>query len=266
MKTNNHSSKGVNAHTIRCGLSLLVIVGVVVIPWTQQESTTLLLWYGYKKKNMNWTIFIIAIIILIWLHHLYQKKIDIEERKANVSSCSTIPPWISLRQKFKSYLDFKVIKESASSLLIANNKGEEFYFQMVATNNIIVYRVNGIIKKEWKFPFWVHENIMYHDIDQFYKKELLKKALQPNIPSVTWKVKEERMFTQEEIDAVSQAIVVASQYGNSVEFTMKLGGRCAYIPLDKSSNISVGEIVDMKQAKLLTLEKEGESNIVRVKI
>ena len=74
------------------------------------------------------------------------------------------------------------------------------------------------------------------------------------------------MFTQEEIDAVSQAIVVASQYGNSVEFTMKLGGRCAYIPLDKSSNISVGEIVDMKQAILLTLEKEGESDIVRVKI
>lgn len=81
-----------------------------------------------------------------------------------------------------------------------------------------------------------------------------------------WNLKSERHFTQEEIDAVSQAIVVASQYGNSVEFTMKLGGRCTYIPLDKSSNITVGEIVDMKQAKLLTLEKEGESDIVRVKI
>lgn len=81
-----------------------------------------------------------------------------------------------------------------------------------------------------------------------------------------WSLKSERYFTQEEIDAVSQAIVVASQYGNSVKFTMKLGGRCTYIPLDKSSNISVGEIVDMKQAKLLTLEKEGESNILRVKI
>ena len=34
LKTNNHSSKQVNAHTIRCGLSLFVIVGVVVIPWT----------------------------------------------------------------------------------------------------------------------------------------------------------------------------------------------------------------------------------------
>ena len=81
-----------------------------------------------------------------------------------------------------------------------------------------------------------------------------------------WRLKSERYFTQEEIDEVSHAIVVPSQYGNSVEFTMKLGGRCTYIPLDKGSNITVGEIVDMKQAILLTLEKEGESDIVRVKI
>ena len=81
-----------------------------------------------------------------------------------------------------------------------------------------------------------------------------------------WSLKSERYFTQEEIDEVSHAIVVPSQYGNSVEFTMKLGGRCTYIPLDKGSNITVGEIVNMKQAILLTLEKEGESDIVRVKI
>ena len=81
-----------------------------------------------------------------------------------------------------------------------------------------------------------------------------------------WSLKSERYFTQEEIDEVSHAIVVPSQYGNSVEFTMKLGGRCTYIPLDKGSNITVGEIVDMKQAILLTLEKEGESGIVRAKI
>ena len=81
-----------------------------------------------------------------------------------------------------------------------------------------------------------------------------------------WSLKSERYFTQEEIDEVSHAIVVPSQYGNSVEFTMKLGGRCTYIPLDKGSNITVGEIVDMKQAILLTLEKEGESDMVRVKI
>lgn len=54
LKTNNHSSKEVNAHTIRCGLSLFVIVGVVVIPWTQQESITpFFLWYDYKKGSMK---------------------------------------------------------------------------------------------------------------------------------------------------------------------------------------------------------------------
>ena len=47
---------------------------------------------------------------------------------------------------------------------------------------------------------------------------------------------------------------------------MKLCGRCTYIPLYKGYNLTVGEIVDMKQAILLTLEKEGESDIVRVKI
>lgn len=218
-----------------------------------------------KKKNMNWVIFIIVTIILIWLHHLYQNKIDREERKTNVSNCSTNPPWMSLRQKFKSYLDFKVIKESPSSLLIANSKNEEFSFQIVATNNVIVYKVNGIIEKEWKFPFWVHENIMYHDIDKFYKEKSLKITSKSDISSTVWKVIEERPFDAEEIYAVSQAIVVPSQYGNSVMFTMKTGGQ-TYIPLDKNSNITVGEVVDMKQAKLLTLEKKGESNIVRVKI
>lgn len=215
---------------------------------------------------MNWTIFIIAAIILIWLHHLYQNKIDREERKTNASSYSTNSPWMSLRQKFKSYLDFKVIKETSSSLLIANSKGEEFSFQMVTTNSVIVYRVNGVTKKEWKYPFWVHENIMYHDIDKFYKEESLKTSLKSDVSSSVWKIIEERYFTQEEIDAVSQVIVVASKYGNSVEFTMKSTGKPCYIPLDKSSNIAIGEAVDMKQAKLLTLEKEGESDIVRVKV
>ena len=42
-----------NAHTNRCGLSLFVIVGVVVIPWTQQESTTLSFCGMTTKKAMD---------------------------------------------------------------------------------------------------------------------------------------------------------------------------------------------------------------------
>lgn len=225
-----------------------------------------------KRKKMSWIIFIIAAIVLIWLHHLYQNKIDREERNDNVSStsvststsASTSTPWISLQQKFKLYLDFKVIEETPLSLLIANNKGEEFSFQMVATNNVITYKINGSIRREWKFPFWVHENIMFQEIDKFYKEELQKTASKFDISSDTWKVVEERDFTQEEINAVSQAIVVTSQYGNSIQFTMNENGKPCYIPLDKSCEIKTGKVIDITKAKLLTLEKKGESKIYRV--
>ena len=39
-----------------------------------------------------------------------------------------------------------------------------------------------------------------------------------------WEVKSTRDFTEEEIKAVVQAVVVPSQYGNSVQFTMVGGG------------------------------------------
>ena len=217
---------------------------------------------------MSWIIFIIVAIVIIWLHHLYQNKIDREERNVNVSSTSastsTSAPWISLRQKFKLYLDFKVIEETPSSLLIANNKGEEFSFQMVATNSVITYKVNGSIRKEWKFAFWVHENIMYQEIDKFYKEELLKATSKSDISFATWKVVEERAFTKEEINAVNQAVVVTSQYGNSIQFTMNENDKPCYIPLDKSCDIKTGEVIDIAKAKLLTLEKKGESKIYRV--
>lgn len=47
-----------------------------------------------------------------------------------------------------------------------------------------------------------------------------------------WSVKETRNFTAEEISQVSQAVVVPSDYGNSVQFTM-VGGGLTYIPLDQ---------------------------------
>lgn len=80
-----------------------------------------------------------------------------------------------------------------------------------------------------------------------------------------WSIKSERAFDKEEIDAVKQAVVVPSQYGNSVMFTMVAGGQ-TYIPLANDSTLTVGEYVDMTKAKLLTLSKDGESDINRVSI
>lgn len=78
-----------------------------------------------------------------------------------------------------------------------------------------------------------------------------------------WSVKSSRSFTAEEIDAVESASVVDSQYGMSVVFLMKSGGQ-TYIPLDNNSSKSVGDSIDLTTAKLLTLERPGETDIYRV--
>lgn len=78
-----------------------------------------------------------------------------------------------------------------------------------------------------------------------------------------WNLKSSRAFSPEEIAAVSSAVVVASQYGNSVCFTM-VGGGQTFIPLSNSSSKGVGESIDLASAKLLTLGKDGESDIFRV--
>ena len=78
-----------------------------------------------------------------------------------------------------------------------------------------------------------------------------------------WSVKETRDFTPEEVAAVSSASVVASEYGNSVCFYMKSGGM-TFIPLSQDSTKGIGETIKLEECKLITLCKEGESDIVRV--
>ena len=78
-----------------------------------------------------------------------------------------------------------------------------------------------------------------------------------------WNLKSSRAFSPEEIAAVASAVVVASQYGNSVCFTM-VGGGQTFIPLSNSSSKTVGESIDVASAKLLTLAKDGEADIFRV--
>ena len=80
-----------------------------------------------------------------------------------------------------------------------------------------------------------------------------------------WTEKEVRDFSEEEIKAVTTAVVVPSQYGNSVQFIREEGG-LSFIPLDQNANVGVGEMIDLTKAKLVTLEKQGEADIYRVRI
>ena len=80
-----------------------------------------------------------------------------------------------------------------------------------------------------------------------------------------WTVKSKRDFDSSEIAAIDSAIVVESKYGLSVRFNMNSGGYAAgdhvFIPLCKNSTLSVGDIVDLKTAKLNTLYHDGKDDI-----
>ena len=80
-----------------------------------------------------------------------------------------------------------------------------------------------------------------------------------------WNEKEVNAFSQEEIDSISKAEVVESQYGLSVCFYLKAGGQ-AYIPLDQNASASLGDTIDLSKAKVVTLSKAGEDDIYRVRI
>lgn len=88
---------------------------------------------------------------------------------------------------------------------------------------------------------------------------------QLKVYAAKWQVSSKRSFTKEEIEVVKEAEVVPSEYGVSVMFTLVSGGT-TYIPLSTNSTVGVGEKVDLKKATLLTLSREGSSDIIRVEI
>ena len=80
-----------------------------------------------------------------------------------------------------------------------------------------------------------------------------------------WNPVAEEAFDQASIDAVSKAEVVESQYGYSVAFYLKAGGT-KYLPLDKNSSLSPGDPVDLTKATIITLHREGDEDIYKLKI
>lgn len=79
-----------------------------------------------------------------------------------------------------------------------------------------------------------------------------------------WNETAVRTFDTEEIDAIKSATVIESQYGLSVCFIAKAGEQY-YIPLDQNSEKTVGDIIDLHKAKVITLSREGEKDIYRVR-
>lgn len=79
-----------------------------------------------------------------------------------------------------------------------------------------------------------------------------------------WVEKASRKFSQEELALVTKAQVVESQYGNSCCFFMA-NGTTMYVPMSNDAKSEVGDVIDLKEAKIITLEKSGEKDIQRIR-
>ena len=79
-----------------------------------------------------------------------------------------------------------------------------------------------------------------------------------------WAEKSSRKFTQDELALVTKAQVVESQYGNSCCFFMA-NGTTMYVPMSNDAKSEVGDIIDLNEAEIVTLEKVGEKDIQRIR-
>lgn len=79
----------------------------------------------------------------------------------------------------------------------------------------------------------------------------------------SWEEVSRRNFTAKEVNAVSRAVVKDSTYGLSCCFLMKSGVQ-KFIPMSSNSKYGLGEVVDLNNAQLVTLHRDGDGDIVRV--
>jgi hypothetical protein len=72
----------------------------------------------------------------------------------------------------------------------------------------------------------------------------------------TWEIVNVRRFTEEELLMVKSAEIVEGQYGLCAKCFM-VGGKTKFLDLGKYSNGQIGEKVDLKDARIITLERDG---------
>lgn len=125
--------------------------------------------------------------------------------------------------------------------------------------NIMQYPDESIVNDFKKYLKQSHVRTIFDDDGKVLKK--MEEVI--NSLEKVWVITNSRPFAPEEIAAVDRAEVVTSQYGNSICFFMKGGGQ-TYIPLSGQSKLAVGDELDLKTAKLITLSRKGNDDIYRV--
>lgn len=78
----------------------------------------------------------------------------------------------------------------------------------------------------------------------------------------SWSEAGREKLSKAEVAQVESATVVEGQYGLSMCFVMKAGGK-KFMPLSRDSQLEEGDSVDIKSVEIITLEREGDEDIYR---
>lgn len=78
----------------------------------------------------------------------------------------------------------------------------------------------------------------------------------------SWNEASRDKLSKTEVTQVKSVEVVESQYGLSMCFVMKTGGK-KFMPLNRDSQLEEGDSVDIKSVEIITLERDGEDDIYR---
>ena len=79
----------------------------------------------------------------------------------------------------------------------------------------------------------------------------------------SWIETDRAKFSKEDLAMVQSAEVVTSDFGLSACLFIKGGGK-KYIPLSRDSDLEKGDTIQLENAKIITLSREGESDIYRL--
>lgn len=78
----------------------------------------------------------------------------------------------------------------------------------------------------------------------------------------SWSEAGREHLSKAEVAQVESATVVEGQYGLSMCFVMKAGGK-KFMPLSRDSQLEEGDSVDVKSVEIITLERDGDEDIYR---
>lgn len=83
-----------------------------------------------------------------------------------------------------------------------------------------------------------------------------------NYGGAKWGVESTRSISAAEKKEIDGAEVVSSEYGLSMCFTMKSGGK-KYLPVSRDSQLAEGDVVAINSIQFIELGREGDNNIFR---